>query len=57
MKQQKMYMAYNHNNVKLLKEPTTRAKARKEATEYTLCTGNYSCVKEVFKATDVSELH
>jgi len=43
----KKYMAYNHNNTPLMKEPGTKLQAENEANEYVCATANQAYVAEV----------
>lgn len=41
------YMAYNHNDTKLMRQPGTKQEAEREAREYTNATGNAAYVDRV----------
>lgn len=43
----KLYMAYNHNDIPLMRNPTVKNIAEREMRDYTFATGNAAYVKEV----------
>jgi len=52
----KKYMAYNHNDTPLMKEPSTKSEAEDEVAEYVHATGNAAYVQEVVEEPTKEEV-